>query len=99
MKNPSITARAAEIQDSIRNILFEDWDPIGVREDARRDEYDTYIGGVYRILAGSRSEHDWIRFLSIVEVTAMGLNPQPSEGLHSVTQKLLQLNIELHGHD
>ena len=40
---------AAEIQDSIRQILFRDWDPIGVSNDDEwpDDEYDSYIAPVY----------------------------------------------------
>src|SRR5437773_9776236 len=56
--------RAAEIQDAIRQILYRDWDPIGVSGAAPDDEYDSYIGGVYRILASSRSEEALIQFLS-----------------------------------
>jgi hypothetical protein len=47
--------RAAEIQDAIRQVLYRDWDPIGVCGVAPEDEYDSYIGGVYRILSTSRS--------------------------------------------
>jgi len=34
--------RAAEIQDSIRQVLFRDWDPIGVSDNPKlADEYDS----------------------------------------------------------
>lgn len=55
--------RAAKIQDAIRQILYRDWDPIGVFSLAPVDEYDSYIGGVYRILASSRSEEALIQLL------------------------------------
>ena len=56
--------RAAEIQDSIRQVLVHDWDPIGVSDNPKlRDEYDSYVAPVYRILAGSRSEQELTEFL------------------------------------
>ncbi len=49
---PSRKQRAREIQDSIRQVLLHDWDPIGVADEpAAQDEYDAYVGGVYRLLA------------------------------------------------
>ena len=36
----------------VDRILWEDWDPIGVMSDPEwpRDEYDSYIGDIYRFL-------------------------------------------------
>lgn len=49
--------RAREIQESIRLVLLHDWDPIGVQnEPAAQDEYDSYVGGVYRLLASGATE-------------------------------------------
>ncbi len=55
--------RAAKIQDSIRQILYHDWDLIGVSGSAPEDEYDGYIAPVYRILVGSRSEQELCEYL------------------------------------
>jgi len=33
--------RVAEIQDSIRQILYREWDPIGVSGSTPEDEYDS----------------------------------------------------------
>jgi hypothetical protein len=38
--------KAVQIQESIRRILFEEWDPIGVNSFATDDEYDFYVGGI-----------------------------------------------------
>jgi hypothetical protein len=38
--------RAVVIQDAIRQILYHDWDPIGVAGLAPPDEYDHYIAAV-----------------------------------------------------
>src|SRR5439155_8459173 len=43
--------RAREIESQIAAILLHDWDPIGVADEPQaRDEYDSYVAGVYRIL-------------------------------------------------
>lgn len=88
--------RAAEIQDAIRQILYRDWDPIGVCGAAPEDEYDSYIGGVYRILATSRSEQALIEFLSKVESDLLASSDPASRGrLRSVVKKLLALDVKL----
>jgi hypothetical protein len=60
-------SRAAKIQDSIRQVLYRDRNPIGFGEALPADEYDSYIAPVYRILVGSRSEQELIEFLSSTE--------------------------------
>src|SRR5688500_20383393 len=53
------TQRALEVMDSIRNILFQDWDPIGVNENpSLRDEYDSCIAPVYRLLSEGASAEE-----------------------------------------
>ncbi len=40
-------AKGRAIQESIRQVLLREWDPIGVRDVAEaQDEYDGYVGGV-----------------------------------------------------
>jgi hypothetical protein len=87
--------RAAEIQDAIRQILYRDWDPIGVCGDAPEDEYDSYIGGVYRILASSRSEEALIRFLAGAFEDILGAQAWALERVRSVARKLLALDVRL----
>ncbi len=87
--------RVAEIQDTIRQILYRDWDPIGVCGAAPEDEYDSYIGGVYRILASSRSEETLIQFLAGAVEDVLGSQESAPERLRSVAQKLLALDVRL----
>ena len=88
--------RAAEIQDSIRQVLFQDWDPIGVNDNPKlADEYDSYIAPVYCILTGTRSEEDVIRFLARTEHDEIGTGSQSPERLRHVARKLLGLNVTL----
>jgi hypothetical protein len=93
--------RAAEIQDAIRQILRHDWNPIGFAELLPLDEYDSYIGPVYRILASNRSEKDLIDFLAKTECDTIGLgNPKGTQSnyhkrLRPIAEKLLALNVKL----
>ena len=88
--------RAAEIQDSIRQVLFRDWDPIGVNDNPKlADEYDNYVGPVYRILAGSRSEDDLIGFLYRTEHDKIGMGCKSPDQLRPVARKLLALDMTL----
>jgi hypothetical protein len=54
--------RVAEIEDGIRQILYRDWDTIGVCPHPRTSTTRT-SGDVYRILASSGSEEALVRFL------------------------------------
>jgi hypothetical protein len=87
--------RAAEIQDSIRQIFYHEWDPIGVSGSAPEDEYDSYIGPVYRILSGSRSEEELIEFLFRTERETIGMSGGSPEFLQSIARRLLQLDVIL----
>ena len=87
--------RAADIQDAIRRILYRDWDPIGVCGAAPDDEYDSYIGGVYRILATSRSEEALIQFLAGAAENLIGPQESAPDDLRSVARKLMALDVRL----
>jgi|SRR5580692_7192829 hypothetical protein len=63
-----------EIRSQIRRVLWEEWDPIGVNDTPETaDEYDLYIGGVYRLLAQGASGADLIAFLGGIEIGRMEL--------------------------
>ncbi len=86
--------KAIEIQESIRHILFYDWDPIGINDSFPDDEYDSYVGGIYRLLASGASEFQIIERLYQLETISMGLNGN-QERLKNVAEKLMKLNVSL----
>ena len=89
----SKTERAAEAQASIRQVLFQDWDPIGVNGNLNlQDEYDDYIAPVYRILMGSRSEQELVDFLFQTERDTIGLQCGSPDELRPIARKLLELD-------
>ena len=87
--------KAKEIQEKIRQVLLHDWDPIGVSGiPEAQDEYDSYVGGIYRLLASGASEYQIIERLYNIETVSMGLNGN-REGLKGVAEKLAKLDVSL----
>ena len=85
--------RVAIIQDSIRRVLIDEWDPIGVRGvPAAVGEYDSYIGRIYQILKGSRSADDLADYLARIEKEEICVRTS-GETRTRVAEKLLALNV------
>jgi len=87
--------RGLKIQDAIRQILFHEWDPIGINQDGVEDEYDAYIGRISRLLIENCSEDELIKFLFNVERDSMGLSPVSAEPLRPVALKLMALDVHI----
>jgi hypothetical protein len=88
--------RGREIQEQIRQVLLRDWDPIGVQEiPEAQDEYDSYVGGVYRLLVSSAQDEELVEHLYRIERETMGLGPRDKSGLLPVVQKLRTLNVAI----
>jgi hypothetical protein len=90
------TKRAAEIQELIRQILLLDWDPLNVgTSPGLEDEYDAYIGPIYRVLAENCSEESLIQLLYKLEKDDLGTSLVTPELLRPIARKLLMLDIKL----
>lgn len=86
--------RARDVQQRIVEVLLHHWDPIGVRDlSEAQDEYDGYVGGVYRLLLSATSDQLIIDHLYSIEVEAMGLNPREKARLLPVVQRLRTLDV------
>jgi hypothetical protein len=88
-------AHAERITDAIRDVLVRDWDPIGVMDDAEwpRDEYDSYIGGVYSRLVRGESAELIAKHLCAIEKSAMGLGEVPASLRLPVALKLKAIDV------
>ena len=87
--------RARAIQESIREALLREWDPIGVfDEPSAQDEYDSYVGGIYRLLAGGASAEDIAAHLAKIQTDTMGL-PASGERLLGVARRLKQIDVRV----
>jgi hypothetical protein len=88
--------RARKIQESIRAVLLRDWDPIGIQDEpGAQDEYDSYVGGVYRLLASGASEEQIVEHLWQIETVTMGLSTPDRTKLHPVARRLRSLDVKL----
>lgn len=93
------TRRARQIQLQIRDILLRDWDPIGVAQEAHApDEYDSYVGEVYRLLATGASPQSVAEHLAMLAAKRMGL-ATPADKLLPAAAKLCALNVSLLARD
>ena len=87
--------RATEIQNAIRDVLNRDWDPIGVVDDGIHDEYDSYIGQIYRLLSSAPSRDVIASELIRIEFERMGFSQGKKEALYHTAEKLLAIDIRL----
>lgn len=89
-------AKAREIQQNIRLVLLRDWDPIGVHDEPMaQDEYDAYVGSVYRLLASGATEQQIAEHLWCIERDTMRLPSTDSAKLLPVAKKLGALHVKL----
>jgi hypothetical protein len=90
---------AERIAEAIRQVLVDDWDPIGVMDDPEwpRDEYDAYIGEIYRHLARGESAEFIADRLCAIEHSAMGLDKLQASVRLPVALKLKAIDISPHG--
>ncbi len=85
--------RGLEIQRSIREVLFQEWDPIGLAGYGPDDEYDQYLGGVYRLLASGATRYQVAEYLASCARDQRGYEQATSEEVLPVADKLLELDI------
>ena len=86
--------RGQEIMDAIRSVLYNDWDPIGIKGLGPDDEYDDYIGQVYRLLTQRPTVESVARQLLMFEAQDLGL-PKRRKVIQDVARKLLDIDISI----
>lgn len=91
--NRALKEKGNRIQNEIREVLYRNWDPIGVSGDSPDDEYDSYIGGVYRVLTGTRSISDLTEYLHLVEKERIGVVPSERKSLVPIAELLLAIEV------
>jgi hypothetical protein len=90
--------RAREIQRQIGDVLLRHWDPLSVRdEEGHSDEYNAYVGGVYRLLASGASTRALAEHLVRVEAEALGYPDTDWRMLVPLAEQLRRLNVRLEG--
>lgn len=87
--------RARIYHEAIRRVLLKEWDPIGVSEiKEAQDEYDPYVGEIYKMLITRKSKNEIFDYLWWLETEHMGLagNRQAAEHF---AEKLAKLPDEI----
>jgi len=76
---------------SIDKILWNDWDPIGVNQISEvRDEYQTYVTGIYELKRKNASIEVLAERLIEIETYRMGLDGDIDK-CRAVAQKIIEL--------
>lgn len=86
--------RKASIDSQVRRILWEEWDPIGVRSlGGPSDEYDSYAATLSRFVLDGRDEDKIAEHLARLETDAMGLSHSDPERNRRVAHLLIALRL------
>ena len=93
--------KADDIAEAIRQVLIYDWDPIDVMDDPEwpQDEYDSYIGEIYRYLSRGESAEFIARHLCYIEENRMGLSRVPESHRLAVAVKVKAVSVALSPRD
>lgn len=77
----------------IRRVLMQVWDPIGVKHEPNaQDEYDSYVGGIFDLLAGGVSDDGISDHLWNIVTERMGL-PAKKEDMKETIVALRQIQL------
>ena len=78
--------RTRQIRDHIADVLRRNWDPLNVA-----DHYDSYVGGVYRLLEANASARQIAELLVRIETEILGYEDTKASTLVPVAKKLLKV--------
>jgi len=62
-----------ELYKTVDEILWNDWDPIGVNDVAPRDEYQSYVPEIFSLLIQNKSEKEIADRLYEIETETIGV--------------------------
>ena len=92
--------RRAELQEAVRRILFDVWDPIGLsKEGLPPDEYDRYVLPIFALIVNTRpcTTGQFYEFLNMSQ-RGMGVTPIDSTRIHRTAEALSALREEIQRH-
>lgn len=73
-----MSARTKLRLSALREIGWDVWDPIGLKEGGPRDEYDTYLLHVAGLLRAGGAREEAVAYLLDIESRHIGLGAQPT---------------------
>ena len=85
-------AKPDQLLLAVRNVLFREWDPIGVNtNELCRDEYDSYAPTICRWLRQGTDEYKLANHLGQLQRVSMGMSRINEELNRWVASRLLEL--------
>jgi hypothetical protein len=91
-------AQSRRIRVQMRHILLDTWDPIGVKDAQNaQDEYDSYIGKLYDLLASGAPDSDLVDYLFWAVHEHMGLDASKREDMLPTLAELRKLDFSPDG--
>ena len=85
-------AKASDLLPVVSDILFREWDPIGVNDNELcRDEYDGYVPGLVDFLLSGADKYKLASWLRRVQSDSMGMSVIDEELHRRVARRLLGL--------
>jgi hypothetical protein len=81
-----------ELLQSVKEVLFREWDPIGLNSNpACSDEYDSYASGIVRLLQAEADEYKIAEHLRNLQRVSMGMSPTNEERDRGIARRLINL--------
>jgi hypothetical protein len=81
-----------ELLQAVKEVLFREWDPIGVNSNpARSDEYDSYASGIVRLLQAEADEYKIAEHLRSLQRVSMGRSSANEERDRGIAWSLISL--------
>lgn len=86
--------QARAVKREISRVLWEVWDPIGVNAlGCPRDEYDSYVNGVYELLVSGADDTLLAEHLLRIVTDTMGLSGADTEAMRSTITALRAIKL------
>jgi hypothetical protein len=85
-----MTAEQNKLYKSIDDILWFDWDPIGINKDGVRDEYYVYVPQVFQLKISGASKLEIAKYLDKLATERMGLESN-IEFSEQIAEKVIAL--------
>ena len=79
-----------ELYKTVDEILWNDWDPIGVNEIAPRDEYQSYVPEIFSMLVQNKTENEISDRLYKIETETIGVIGSREHCL-TIAKKLIEV--------
>jgi len=87
-------AKNPQLLTAVKDILFREWNPIGVNSFAPDNEYDSYTPTVVNLLLSGADEYKLASRLSEFQRVSMGMTVIDEELHRRVARRLIGLHTE-----